>query len=167
MSNGEVPTPGGKGFWGSLPGLLTGIAALVTAGGTVLGIVLTQRTDEPPPQPQPSITIPPEASPAVPAELSTPDPATASFAVPAAEAPETGCMVSANTFWLEFPGVPYGPFGGYYVAWDNAGYYVWDPAAGWLAYGIPQQPNTWMDLQASPFYLCLDTGGAVFGESVV
>jgi hypothetical protein len=166
VSNEGVPSPGGKGFWGSLPGLLTGIAALVTAGGTVLGVVLTQGPDEPPP-PEPTVTVTTNPPTDVPTELSTPDPATASSAVPAAQAPQTGCPLSANTFWLEFPSVPYGPYDGYYVAWDSFGYYVWDPLVGWIAYGYPQEFNIWIDLSGSPFYLCLDSTGAVFGESIV
>jgi hypothetical protein len=162
---GEQPTPpGGKSFWGSLPGILTGIAAVLTAGGTVLGVVLTRGGGTPQQPPTPPVTVASGPETDVPV-LPSPDPV-ASPVPPLEQAPQSGCPNSPNMFWMQFQSVPYGPFGdGYYLAWDAFGFYVWDPVSGWIPYPDPQARNSWVNLTGSPFNGCVAGAGApVFGQ---
>jgi hypothetical protein len=67
---------------------------------------------------------------------------------------------------MQFQSVPYGPFGdGYLLAWDQLGFYVWDPLSGWIPYPDPGVRNTWVNLTGTPFNGCVAGAGApVFGE---
>jgi hypothetical protein len=70
----ENETPGAKSFWLTLPGILSGLAALIGAIGSVLTLYFTHVSSPPssPPQPQPSAASP---APSMPPQAFIPTPA--------------------------------------------------------------------------------------------
>jgi hypothetical protein len=166
MSSSEAP-PSGKGFWTSLPGILTGLAALVTAVGTIIGVVVTQRDDNPEPGPDrppiATVSVAPTVDPNVPLDANPQEAEPSALA----QAPANQCPFRTNGFWMPLQSTPYGPFGnGYFLAWDAFGFYVWDPTqAGWVPYPDPQTRNAWVKLTGAPFSGCVaGAGSPVFGE---
>jgi hypothetical protein len=83
--------------------------------------------------------------------------------------PSSACPQVPGMFWMAYPNTWYGPFYGYFLAWDRAGgFYVWDPYLGQIPYPDPfvqVQRNAWLRLPNSPFNICVDgSTGNVFGQ---
>jgi len=83
--------------------------------------------------------------------------------------PASTCPRVPGMFWLAYPNTWYGPFYGYFLAWDRmGGFYVWDPYLGQIPYPDPfvqVQRNAWLRLPNSPFNICVEgVTGNVFGQ---
>jgi hypothetical protein len=169
MSGGETP-PSGKGFWSSLPGVLTGIAAVVTAVVGVVGLVIARGDGgSPPVPPQSPVVVTVTVTPSVAADVTLESDPLEVAPSPVAQAPANQCPFHANGFWMPLPSTPYGPFGaGYFLSWDAFGFYVWDPGQFvWLQYPDPGTRNSWVNLTGTPFSGCVaGVGSPVFGEFV-
>ena len=80
-----------------------------------------------------------------------------------------GCPVLVDGFTLPSPETQYGPFGdGYYIVWHQVGgFSTYDPISGlWAEFPDPDGQmtrDTWQTLAGSPFEVCVDTAGSVFG----
>jgi hypothetical protein len=120
---------------------------------------------------EPDQTQPQQKQPETPTRTETEpqQPASWQFVQPPA-LPESTCPRVSGMFWLQYPNIWYGPFYGYYLAWDRAGgFYAWDP---YLVSSIPYpdpyrqvQRNTWLRLYNSPFNICVESStGNVFGQ---
>lgn len=150
--------PGRRGgFWTSVGGILTAVAALVTAVGGIITIVRAgDGSDSPNPPSSPSAIVESVS----PTEGQSSEPVPTVTLEPVA-APQGTCPSVHGMFWMQFPESWYGPFGGYFLGWHQAGgFSVWDPVAGGIEYPDPGgqvQRNTWFELSGTPFTICVDT----------
>lgn len=161
-----------QSFWSTIPGCMTAMAGIITAvTGLILAIHQITKSDHPPAPDAPAVTaspIAPKASASVPASVPSKPVSENSFTdTPAL--PANTCPTVQGMFWMQYPNIWYGPFGG----GDGIGYssgggfYVWDSAYGrQLPYPDPYgqiQRNTWTPLQQSRFSVCVDGSNNVFG----
>jgi hypothetical protein len=184
MGDNEAPKKSEKrSFWTTLPGILTGCASVMTALATLMGAcytvgrfiggenglflpasILAPPTDTP--QPAPTAT-------STPVPLSTPDSSSASsLSVPPAN---SGCPYDARAGWLQYWNTWYGPWDGFYIRYDQYFFYVYDPnqwnaTAGVYGLETPYSTqfnrNAWTELVGSPFWVCVDMAGNVYGVYV-
>lgn len=84
--------------------------------------------------------------------------------------PPAGCPAVADGFSMPAPETEYGPFGeGYYLAWHQpGGFSMYDPYSGqWAEFpdpGAQTSRDVWQTLGGSPFDVCVDNAGSVFGR---
>jgi hypothetical protein len=142
------------------------------------------RGPNPPPSPQPTQTAPspqpstlsvaplpsPKAQPPNHSQWSLPTPNTVDLSQPLTPTRNYACPTVAGIFWLPYPNIWYGPFGhGYAVGWySSGGFGVWNPNLyQTVNYPDPYkqaQRNVWMNLTGSPFNVCIDSYGNVYGQ---
>ena len=165
-------------FWTTLPGILTGCAAMITAvtglfgacyaSGAFSGLFAASAT---PTVASPLVTDTPQPVEAatVAVTLAAPSPSTSTnLAVPAVD---SGCPHDGRMGWLQYRDTWYGPWDGYWIRYDVNYFYVYDPNL-WNAvvgsYGL-ETPystqftrNAWTELIDSPFWVCIDIPGNVY-----
>ena len=139
------PTPGRKRT-GLFVGIGLAAVLMVLVFLVALGLTLSENVSEFGPTTVPDTTVP-------------------GTTVPLA----IGCPVLVDGFTLPSPETQYGPFGdGYYIVWHQAGgFSTYDPISGlWAEFPDPDGQmarDTWQTLAGSPFEVCVDTAGSVFG----
>ncbi len=116
-------------------------------------------------------TVPPTVPDSTVPETTVPD-----TTVPVTTVPDTtvplalGCPLLVDGFTLPSAEIQYGPFGdGYYIVWHQVGgFSTYDPFSGlWVPFPDPgwqMARDTWQTLAGSPFEVCLDTAGNLFGH---
>ena len=165
-------------FWTTLPGILTGCAAMITAVTGLFGVCYASGAFSGflSASPTPTATSLPATHTPQPVEavsagvtLAAPSPSTTTnLAVPAVE---SGCPYDERMGWLVYRDTWYGPWDGYWIRYDISYFYVYDPNL-WnetlASYGL-QTPystqftrNAWTELIDSPFWVCIDTSGNVY-----
>ena len=179
-----------KSFWSTIPGLLTGCAAIITAVASLIGALaaLNLFGGDPP--------APPTAVPAtVVVVTATPEPdrdilptTLPTLAPPGEDVPEdwvppvdnfpanNSCPYRADGIWLQLPGVEYGPFWdvndgvAYSIAFDQQFIYIANSISGLMGTyddpGTSNQRNQWVQLTNTPFTVCVDVNGLVFAAFV-
>lgn len=91
------------------------------------------------------------------------------FIQPPAPQQSYACTTVAGMFWIPQANTWYGPFYGYAIGWySSGGFGVWNPyTSQTVNYPDPYrqaQRNMWMNLTGSPFNVCIDTHGNVYGQ---
>lgn len=130
---------------------------------------------QPPASPQPSMQpIAPLPSPNAqaldPSQRNLPLPNTVDFSQPPAPTQNYACPTVAGIFSIPYPNTWYGPFGnGYAIGWySSGGFGVWNPYIyQTVNYPDPYKQarrNTWMNLTGTPFNVCIDSYGNVYGQ---
>jgi hypothetical protein len=113
------------------------------------------------PTPAPQVTNQPSAPP-------LPNPTM--FSQPPAPVANYACPTVPGVFWMQYPNTWWGPFGGgYAIGWySGGGFGVWNPYIyQTVNYPDPYrqtQRNTWLRLTNSPFNICIDSHGNVYGQ---
>jgi hypothetical protein len=107
-------------------------------------------------------------------DTTIPDTTVPDTTIPVTTIPETtiaesfGCPLLIEGFYLPSPDTQYGPFGdGHWLAWHQAGgFSTIDPSGLSTPYpdpGFQMIRDTWQPLVGSPFQVCVDTAGNVYG----
>ena len=149
------PTPGKKRT-GLFVGIGLAAVLIVLVSLAALAMTLSENVSEFGPTTVPDTTVP---------DTTVPDSTVPDTTVPLA----VGCPVLVDGFTLPSPETQYGPFGdGYYIVWHQVGgFSTYDPFSGlWAEFPDPDGQmarDSWQNLAGSPFQICVDTAGSVFG----
>jgi hypothetical protein len=163
-------------FWQTIPGCLTGVAAILTAlTGLIVAIhQISKLNDDTNKPPHGVVTPMPEttSSPIVPVKRdsgkSIPKPPQTFVKPP--EIPQNNCPFIEGMFWLQYPNKWYGSSeSGDRLTFRNpGGFDVWDGSYNQpISYPDPYaeiQRDVWIPLQGSRFSVCVDSAhNSVFG----
>ncbi len=176
-----------KSFWSTIPGILTGCAALITAITGLITVLITiissGGSDSTPTLPPATVvvveanTTPAPVTPSVigvtPVDLDNdPD----EWIEPEVNLPSNyRCPPRVDSLWLQFPGIWYGPFWNadstaYSIFHDQQFIYVGHSIMGIVGTyedpGVYNQRNQWVALPNTPFDVCVDTNGFVFAAYI-
>ncbi|MEM7134751.1 MAG: hypothetical protein AAF702_51285 [Chloroflexota bacterium] len=180
-----------QSFWTTIPGVLTGCAAIITAIAGLIGALAAANLiggnppqDPIPPTDKPVVIVAtqaPAATPIIEATIVSVDNGAPTqealvnpneWVQPGNDLPVNyACPPRADGLWLQFQGVAYGPFYdsnnvGYSIAYDLQFIYVSSSTMGMLGTfsdpGMNNQRNQWVALTGTPFELCVDINGSVF-----
>lgn len=172
--------------------IITGIITLIAAGKIPFGTselqvssVATQtaviqtstqptytpyHTESPLPTYTPYPTQPPPA-PIQPTEVALPTIDLSASQQPYDPPADSACPYDPRTGWLYAQQVWFGPFEGYWIGNDLGFFYVYDPYQWdtfyetygvYLPYSTQIDRNSWILLDGSPFWVCVDTPGNVY-----
>jgi hypothetical protein len=89
--------------------------------------------------------------------------------IPPTTVPESfGCPLLIEGFHLAAPETQYGPFGeGHWLVWhQTGGFSTYDPTGLLTSFpdpGFQMVRDTWQALEGTPFQVCVDTAGYVYG----